>query len=270
MIYRRLPLLFLSFLLFVLAAFAQTQKPLTNADILNMTKQGFDASLIVKDIASNPSDFDVSPQALIDLKTAGVSQDVMEAMLSAHAAKPSAAVEPAHGSADVPTSAPNGLPDTAACNANNACLLRDGTDVSLKFAADISSKTAHEGDPVEFLLDDDLKVADKIVAVKGSHAVATVSDAKKAGMMGKGGELNVQLEYLVVGSNHVHLRGTKGKEGDNKTGATVALTVLFGPIGLIKHGKEVQIAQGTPLKAYIDQDIWLPAITTPPPEAKVN
>jgi hypothetical protein len=53
-----------------------------------------------------------------------------------------------------------------------------------------------------------------------------------------------------------HLRGTKGKEGDSKTGATVALTFLFGPIGLFKHGKDVDIPPGTPLKAY--QDIWLP------------
>jgi len=265
----RFSLLFLGTLVLTLAAHAQTQKPLTNADVLNMSKEGFDAGLIVKDIESNPTDFDVSPQALIDLKAAGVPQSVMEAMLAARAAKPSAAVEASHGAADVPSTAPNGVPDSGGCNANNACLLRDGTDVALKFVADISSKTAHEGDPVEFLLDDDLKVADKVVAAKGSHAVATVSNAKRAGMMGKGGELNVQLQYLVVGSNHVHLRGTKGKEGDSKTGATVALTVLFGPIGLIKHGKEVQIPAGTPLKAYIDQDIWLPAITLPS-DSKAN
>jgi hypothetical protein len=255
----RFSFLLLGALLFSFPAFAQTQKPLTNADVLNMTTQGFDASLIVKDIESNPTDFDVSPQALIDLKTAGVSQNVMEAMLASHAKKPSAAVEAAHGTAEVPPATPNSA-SVSGCNASNGCLLRDGMEVPLKFAADISSKTAHEGDPVEFLLDDDLKVGDKVVAAKGSHAVATVSAAKKAGMMGKGGELNVQLQYLVVGSNHVHLRGTKGKEGDNKTGATVALTVLFGPIGLIKHGKDVQIAQGTPLKAYLDQDIWLPPI----------
>jgi hypothetical protein len=34
----------------------------------------------------------------------------------------------------------------------------------------------------------------------------------------------------------------------------VALTVLFGPIGLIKHGKNVDIPPGTPLTAYVDQD----------------
>lgn len=98
-------------------------------------------------------------------------------------------------------------------------------------------------------------MGDIVVIPKGAHAVATVSAAKKAGMMGKPGELNVQLQYLIVGNNHIHFRGTKGKEGDSKTGATVALTVIFGPIGLIKHGKNVDIPAGTPLKAYVDQDI---------------
>ena len=113
---------------------------------------------------------------------------------------------------------------------------------------------------MEFLLDDDLKVGDAIVVTKGAHALATVSSAKHAGMMGKPGELSVQIQYLVAGSNHVRARGTKGREGDGKTGATVALTVLFGPIGLIKHGKNVDIPAGTPITAYVDQDIWLAPI----------
>jgi len=255
----RFPLLLLGTLILTLGSHAQTQKALTNADIVNMSKEGFEASLIVKDIESSPTDFDVSPQALIDLKAAGVPQSVMEAMIAAHAGKPSAAVEAAHGAAVSPATTLAGAPDSG-CNEKSGCLLRDGTEVTLTFVAEISSKTAHEGDPVEFLLNDDLKVGEKVVAAKGSHAVAMVSSAKKAGMMGKPGELNIQLQYLVVGNNHVHLRGTKGKEGESKTGATVALTVLFGPIGLIKHGKDVQIPQGTPLKAYLDQDIWLPAI----------
>jgi hypothetical protein len=110
---------------------------------------------------------------------------------------------------------------------------------------------------VEFLLDDDLKVGESIVVSKGAHALATVSNAKKAGMMGRPGDLSVQLQYVVAGSNHLRIRGTKSREGDSKTGATVALFVLFGPIGLIKHGKNVDIAAGTPFTAYVDQDIWL-------------
>src|SRR5271154_5917110 len=77
----------------VTVSFAQTQKPITNADIVNMTKQDFDPSLIVKDIQSSKTDFETSPQALIDLKNAGVDKSVMDAMLSAQARKPSDAVD---------------------------------------------------------------------------------------------------------------------------------------------------------------------------------
>lgn len=244
-------------LLVSIPAFAQTQKALSNTDVVTMTKNGFAPALIVKAIQSGATDFDVSAQALIDLKNEGVDQSVMEAMLSAQGNKPSAAIEAAHGAANATD---GGAVDSSkpACTSNGGCLVRDSTPVALKFAADLSSKTAHEGDPVEFLLDEDMKVGETVVVGKGAHAVATVSSAKKAGMMGKPGELNVQLQYLVVGSNHVHLRGTKGREGESKTGATVALTVIFGPIGLIKHGKNVDIPAGTALTAYVDQDIWLP------------
>jgi hypothetical protein len=251
------PLAFLVLLaasmLAVTAAFAQTQKPLTNADIINMTTQGFDVGLIVKDIESSSTDFDASTQTLITLKSAGVDQSVLEAMLAVQSAKPSGTVEAVRGATPTDPSQPD-------CSAKNGCLLKEGALVPLKFAADLNSKTAHEGDPVEFLLDDGLKVGTSIIVVKGAHAVATVTDAKKAGMMGKPGELSVQMQYLVSGSNHVRIRGTKGREGDSKTGATVALSVLFGPIGLIKHGKNVDIPAGTALTAYVDQDIWLAPI----------
>ena len=56
---------------------AQTQKPLTNAEIVAMTKQGFEASLIIKTIESSSTSFDVSPPALIELKN--VTTDLLDA-----------------------------------------------------------------------------------------------------------------------------------------------------------------------------------------------
>ncbi len=240
------------------AANAQTRKPLTNQDVVNMTKEALAPAIIIKAVEANQTDFDVSAQALLDLKNAGVDASVMEAMLSAQGGKPSGSVEALHGAAALPDDSTNPDPLRRVCSAARGCLIREGTEVPLKFASDLSSKTAVENDPVEFVLDDDVKVGQTVVVAKGTHAKAIVSHAHRAGMMGKGGELNIQLEYLAVADNHVRLRGTKGREGDNKVGATVALTVLFGPIGLIKHGKEVQIPAGTPLTAYVEQDIWLP------------
>lgn len=137
-------------------------------------------------------------------------------------------------------------------------ILKDGSDVKLKFAEAISSKTATDGDSVNLVLDEDLKVGDVVVAKAGSKAVGTVTHAKKAGMMGKAGELNMRLEYLKVGDDRVKIRGSKGKEGEGKEGTAVALTVLFGPIGLIKHGKNVDVKEGTPLTAFLDQDYTVP------------
>ena len=152
-------------------------------------------------------------------------------------------------------------PRAQAAEPSAKIILSEGTDVRLKFADALSSKTATEGDSINLILDEDLKVGDVIVARAGAKAVGSITNAKKAGMMGKAGELNLRLEYVIAGdSSRIRLRGTKGREGQGKEGTAVALTVLFGPIGLIKHGKNVEVKEGTPLSAYVDQDFTF----TPP------
>jgi hypothetical protein len=82
---------------FTSATFSQTKKPLANDDVLQMVKAGFPESMITKAIDANDTNFDVSVQALMELKNGGVSQPVIDAMLSAEAKKkaPEAAAKPA-------------------------------------------------------------------------------------------------------------------------------------------------------------------------------
>src|ERR1700761_3131395 len=91
-------------------------------------------------------------------------------------------------------------------DANGRYMLRDGDDVPLLFAEDISSKTASEGDPVMFTLSEDLKVNGVVVAKAGSKAVGEVAHAEHSGMMGKAGQLDIRLNYLKVGDTKGHLR----------------------------------------------------------------
>lgn len=149
-------------------------------------------------------------------------------------------------------------PAVAAKAAPGLLVLPEGTDVSLTFDEDLSSKTAAEGDPVELVLAEDLKVGDVVVAKAGCKAVGEVTNAKKSGMMGKAGELNIRVDYLKVGAVKVHLRGNKGKEGESGATGAIVLTVLFGPIGLIKHGKNIDIKKGSALKVYVADDVNLP------------
>lgn len=71
--------------------------------------------------------------------------------------------------------------------------------------------------------------------------------------MGKAGELNVTLDHVTIGDDRIRLRANKSSEGQSKVGTTVALTVLFGPIGLLKRGHDIDIKPGTPLTAFVDQ-----------------
>jgi hypothetical protein len=142
--------------------------------------------------------------------------------------------------------------------APSTVVLREGTHLELKLAHNLSSKTAVEDDPVNFVLAEDLVVDNVVVARRGAFATGSVSHTKRAGMLGRAGELSIRLSYLKCGTTRVKLRGSQGKEGQSKEGAVVALTVLFGPIGLIKHGKNVDVKEGAPLIAYVDQDYTLP------------
>lgn len=79
-----------SFLFLVLLALAiatgdaQT-KPLTNVDIVQMAKAGFDEKTIVKAIQAQEPGFTMSVEALVALKNAGVTKAVIDAMLDAEA-----------------------------------------------------------------------------------------------------------------------------------------------------------------------------------------
>jgi hypothetical protein len=110
----------------------QVQKPLSNQDVIDMVKAALPTSTILGAIQANPTAFDVSAAGLIKLKKAGVTQRVMDAMLTAskqggaaaqettmpaatpRTSDPSAATQPAWPYGQMPTgtttsSAPGGM-----------------------------------------------------------------------------------------------------------------------------------------------------------------
>jgi hypothetical protein len=58
----------------------EQKKPLINASIIQMVKGGFGENIILNAIETNETQFDVSINALFELKNAGVSQKIIEAM----------------------------------------------------------------------------------------------------------------------------------------------------------------------------------------------
>lgn len=87
------------------AALAQSQKPLTNADVIHMVKSKLPESVIVKAIQSHGGNFNTSTSSLIALHNAGVTEAEMDAMMAASgqgsansepAGKPSRSLEPSN------------------------------------------------------------------------------------------------------------------------------------------------------------------------------
>ncbi len=86
---------------------AQSNKPLTNDDVVQMVKGGFDESTTVAAIESADTSFDNSVQALMALKAAGVSEKVISAMLAATKKKAEAAKPAAAAAAPTPAANPD-------------------------------------------------------------------------------------------------------------------------------------------------------------------
>ncbi|MEJ7708966.1 MAG: hypothetical protein WKF84_03720 [Pyrinomonadaceae bacterium] len=84
--------------------------------------------------------------------------------------------------------------------------IADGSELSVVTTEEISSKTATEGDPVTFKVEEDFLVNNQVVIAKGAIAKGTISTAEKSGRLGKGGKLGIRVEStttidLMVRSN---------------------------------------------------------------------
>ena len=134
-------------------------------------------------------------------------------------------------------------------------VIPDGTELTVITTDEIDSKTAVEGDPLSFKVDEDVLVNGTVVISKGALVKGIVSDSAKSGRMGKAGRLSIRVESTTTVDNQkLKLRAAKGKEGDDKTGTTVVLVVLFGPLGFLKKGKNAKIKEGTRIKVFTDEE----------------
>lgn len=145
--------------------------------------------------------------------------------------------------------------------------LPEGTEVKIVFDQTVSSATNVQGDTFTISLAEPVNLGNGVIIPAGFKGRGEVTAAQKRGMMGRGGELNVRLEYLRIGETRVRLRGSRASEGANATGSTIALTVLFGPLGLLKKGKDITINSGHSISAFVDGDFM---IDTPLPAPPAN
>ncbi len=211
---------------------SRQQETLTNQMIIDMVAAKFSQDIITAKIKSSPNSFDTSAAALRVLKKSGVSDAIILAMVQKA----------------------SGMETSSGNSGSSVQTIPDGTEIKIMTAEDISGQKVVEGDPLTFKVVEDVKINGRTVIAKDAIVKGTVSTAKKKGFMGKGGELSVRIESTqTVDGQKLKLRAAKSGAGGDNMGSTVALTVLFGPLGLLRKGKEAKIKAGTILSAYTDE-----------------
>jgi hypothetical protein len=159
------------------------------------------------------------------------------------------AIAAASPTAQVPVLAP--LFEASPAAAPDAALLPANTVVELELVDPIGSETSHKGDFFKLRVVVPVQVDGKEVVPMGTLAVGQVVHAAKAGMGGKGGELLLAARYLELPAGHVKLRSTFGAAGQGHVVASLVVAELFGPFGLIVHGKHVDLPAGTRIAARV-------------------
>src|SRR5258708_6748368 len=165
----------LAVIVLVGTAFA-ADAPMNNHDVMKMVAAGVSQDLVLATIRGSEPQFSLTPASMDQLMKAGVSEDLIKAMAARQNgnATPSAK-SPGHYPSKV-ASAPTSVPSSGksvngiTAGADNKFLLREGVDVPLKFSEALSSKTAAEGDPVTFVLGEDIKVDGVLLAKAGCRA----------------------------------------------------------------------------------------------------
>lgn len=159
-----------------------------------------------------------------------------------------------------PTVTPVPALSPIAAPATNMAMLRIGTEVPLKTTEFLTTKEKKlkTGQRVRLEVAENVLVNDVVVIPAGSPAIGEITDVRNKGMWGKSGKFTGRVLYATVNGRQIRLTGVfddKGTAGG--IGAAAVSAVVFLPAGFFMTGTSAQMAIGTPVKGFMDEDLPL-------------
>ncbi|HBH19037.1 MAG TPA: hypothetical protein DDX14_08925 [Cyanobacteria bacterium UBA9579] len=139
-------------------------------------------------------------------------------------------------------------------------ILENGTRVRLKLVDTVSTKINNEGDYVNFIVMEDIKLADTTLIKEGTRATGFIAELIPRGKVGKAGKMTVYLDSTKsVDDKRVPLSGTVIRKGEDRMILTGILSILaFPPFSLLfltMTGHDAQIPAGYQINARVDRDV---------------
>ncbi|MFM9851257.1 MAG: hypothetical protein ACKVOJ_00415 [Sphingomonadaceae bacterium] len=139
-------------------------------------------------------------------------------------------------------------------------MLRTGTPVVLRLLEGISTKekTAKINDRVRMEVAEAIVLDGVTVIPSGSPAVGELTDVRYKGMWGKSGRIVGRALTLNANGRTIRLSGTfDSKGGSGTVGAVAVSAIVFAPAGFFMTGKSAELAAGTTVRGFIDEDVPL-------------
>lgn len=166
-------------------------------------------------------------------------------------------VAPAHAGAQ--TVLPSPASPIQPLNTGTA-VLRTGTEVNLTLSEELTTKNKKLKSNQRFKLEvsESISVQGVVVVPAGSIAVGEVTEVRNSGMWGKSGYFQARILYVTVNGRQIRLTGNFDKKGTaGGVGAVAVSAIVFAPAGFFMKGTSALLPVGTPVKAFIDEDVPL-------------
>lgn len=137
--------------------------------------------------------------------------------------------------------------------------LPESTRVKLVLLDELKSNKMDKGDIVHYALLEDLKGPNGVILIpKGTSATGVVTKAKGAGGLGRKGSLEFTADAILTSTQEkVTLRSSQAADGKSNGGAVVALSILISPLALFMKGKNITVAPGEIIEAYVNAQTTL-------------
>ncbi|RKX26918.1 MAG: hypothetical protein DRP45_02295 [Candidatus Zixiibacteriota bacterium] len=140
--------------------------------------------------------------------------------------------------------------------------LQKGTEISVAFKQDVSSKYLAPGQEIPIAVTEDVIIGGVVLIKAGAEGKAMVKSVEPAGKGGKPGTISVELGELESGSGFksledkgIKLEGIDGAiEAKGKGKKTLSYIFIF---GLFIKGGEGLILADTPIKAIVKEDVFI-------------
>ncbi len=164
---------------------------------------------------------------------------------------------------------PPALPDSAppAVVPAPESVVPKGTSIVVEITDLVSTKTAKRDDWFNLRLAEPVTLKDAIVIPEGTPGKGQVVDAGKPGMGGKPGKLVLAARYLEFEGRQIPIHALRlGLKADDNSGASVAVGIAFGIVGLAVTGGDMEVQPGTKARAKLAVD-FVPDATGATPAA---